>query len=128
MNLALWIVAGLLAFQFLAGGGAKLFIPRDKFASMFANWKYAEDFTPGAIKALGMVEALGAVGLILPAMLNIAPVLVPVAASCLALYMSGAMATRLRRREYGVMAGDLVELAVCAFVAWGRFGPESFTR
>lgn len=128
MNLALWIVAGLLAFNNLLGAGTKLLIPKDKFASLFSNWKYAEDFTPGNIKALGVVEALGAVGLILPAVLNIAPILVPIAASGLALYMAGAMATRLRRREYAVMMGDFAVLALCVFVAWGRFGPESFSR
>jgi len=128
MNLALWIVAGLLAAQNLVGAGAKWFIPKDKFAGMFSNWKYAEEFTPGNLKALGVLEALGAVGLILPAVLGIAPILVPIAASGMALYMSGAMATRLRRGEYAVMVGDLVVLALCVFVAWGRFGPESFTR
>lgn len=126
MNLALWIVAGLLAFNNLLGAAAKLFIPKDRFASLFSNWKYAEDFTPGNIKALGVVEALGAVGLILPAVLNIAPILVPIAASGLALYMSGAMATRLRRCEYAALLGDLVFLGLCVFVAWGRFGPERF--
>ena len=128
MNLALWIVAGLLAAQNFAGAGAKLFIPKDKFASMFSNWKWAEEFTPGTFKLIGVVEALGAVGLILPAVLGIAPILVPIAASGMALYMSGAATTRLRRREYPAMAGDVVVLALFAFVAWGRFGPESFTR
>jgi len=128
LNLALWIVAGLLAFSYAGGAMAKLFMPKDKFASRFSNWKYAEDFSPGQIKALGVVEALGAVGLILPAMLDIAPIVVPIAASGLALYMSGAMATRLRRREYALIVGDLAVLALCTFVAWGRFGPESFTR
>ena len=128
MNLALWIVAGLLAAQNFVGAGAKLFIPKDKFARMFSNWEWAEDFTPGTFKFIGVVEALGAVGLILPAVLGIAPILVPIAASGMALYMSGAATTRLRRGEYPAMAGDLVVLALCAFVAWGRFGPESFTQ
>lgn len=128
MNLALWIVTGLLAVQSFAGAGAKLFIPKDKFASMFANWKWAEDFTPGTFKFIGVVEALGAVGLVLPGLLGIAPILVPIAASGMALYMSGAATTRLRRGEFLVMLGDVVVLALCVFVAWGRFGPEPLTR
>ncbi|WP_394831219.1 DoxX family protein [Pendulispora rubella] len=128
MNLALWIVAGLLAAAYFIGGGVKMFMSKDKFASMTSNSQWAEEFTSGAFKALGVVEALGAVGLVLPAVLGIAPILVPIAASALALYMSGAMATRLRRGEYAVMMGDFVFLALCAFVAWGRFGPEPFTR
>ncbi|WXA94331.1 DoxX family protein [Pendulispora brunnea] len=81
---------------------------KDKFASMTRNSEWAEEFTPGDFKALGVFEALG---LILPAVLGIAPILVPIAASDLTLYMAGAMATRLRRGEYAVMMGDFVFLA-----------------
>jgi hypothetical protein len=35
---------------------------------------------------------------------------------------------RLRRGERATIIGDLVYLAMAAFVAWGRFGPGSFTR
>ena len=66
-------------------------------------------------------------GLVLPAALDIAPVLVPLAAVGLVLLMVGAVITRLRRREPTSMVADLVYLALAAFVAWGRFGPESFT-
>jgi hypothetical protein len=67
------------------------------------------------------------VGLILPAALDIAPVLVPLAATGAALLMVGAVIVRLRRGEGRDVAGNVVLLAVAAFVAWGRFGPESFT-
>jgi hypothetical protein len=73
-----------------------------------------------------VVEALGGVGMVLPAMLGIAPVLVPIAASGMALYMAGAATTRMRRGEWGAFFGDLVFLGLCVFVAWGRFGPASF--
>jgi len=43
------------------------------------------DFSAGFVKALGAVEILGAVGPILPALLDITPVLVPLAAVGLAL-------------------------------------------
>jgi len=97
MNLALWIVAGLLAAAYFVGGWVKMIMPRDKFASLSSNSKWAEEFTPGTFKVIGVVEALGAVGLILPAVFDIAPILVPIAASGLALYMSGAATTWLRR-------------------------------
>jgi hypothetical protein len=126
MNLALWIVAGLLGTAFLAGGAVKMFVPRDRFASMGASAEWAREFTPGTFKGIGVLEALGGVGMVLPAVLGIAPVLVPVAASGMALYMSGAATTRMRRAEWGAFLGDLVFLALCVFVAWGRFGPASF--
>ena len=66
-------------------------------------------------------------GLILPAALDIAPVLVPLAAVGVVLLMVGAMITHLRRHEVKVIAVNLAYLALAGLVAWGRFGPESFT-
>lgn len=127
MNLALWIVAGLLAVAYLAGGGFKLLVPKDKIAGTTASSKWAEDFGPGTVKAIGAFEVLAAFGLILPAMLDIAPGLVPLAALGLAIIMVGAAITRIRRYEIKFMMVDLGYLALASFVAWGRLGPESFT-
>jgi hypothetical protein len=126
MNLTLWIIAGLLAVVFLAGGGGKLILPKETLAA-FPAGGWVEDFSAGSVKAIGALEVLAAVGLVLPAALDIAPVLVPLAAVGLVLLMAGAMITRLRRHETKVMVGDLAYLALAGFVAWGRFGPESFT-
>src|SRR6266536_3941798 len=125
LNLALWIVAGLLAVVFLLSS-AKLFIPKEKIAGMGTATRWVEDFSPGALKALGALELLAAAGLILPAALNIAPVLVPLAATGAVLLFVGAVIMRLRRGERATIVFDLVYLAMAAFVAWGRFGPESF--
>jgi hypothetical protein len=127
MNLALWIIAGLLATIFLLSGVGKLFIPKEKMVGMLAAARWADDFSPGAIKAIGALELLAAAGLILPAALDIAPVLVPLAATGVALLFIGAVTMRLRRGERGTIVPDLVYLAMAVFVAWGRFGPESFT-
>jgi hypothetical protein len=126
LNLALWIVAGLLAVIFLVSS-AKLVVPKEKLASAGATARWVEDFSPGALKAIGALELLAAVGLILPAALDIAPVLVPLAATGGVLLFVGAAITRLRRGERATVVVDLVYLAMAAFVAWGRFGPESFT-
>jgi hypothetical protein len=67
------------------------------------------------------------VGLILPAALDIAPILVPVAATGAVLLFVGAVVMRLRRGEMATIMFDLVYLAMAALVAWGRFGPEPFT-
>jgi uncharacterized membrane protein YphA (DoxX/SURF4 family) len=126
MNMALWIVAGALAVAYLASGGGKLILPKKRIADFGASARWVEDFTPGSVKAIGALEVLGAVGLILPAALDIAPGLVPVAALGLVLIMTGAVITRIRRREFTFMLADLAYLVLAAFVAWGRFGPESF--
>ncbi len=125
MNTALWIVAGVLAPVFLLAGFNKVFIPREKLAKA-PGGGWALDFSAGFVKALGAVEILGAIGLILPALLDIAPVLVPLAALGLGLIMTGAAIVESRRQEFKHVLLDLTYLALAAFVAWGRFGPESF--
>jgi hypothetical protein len=52
MNLALWIVAGLLAVVFLVASAGKLFVPKEKMAGMSASSRWVEDFSPGALKAI----------------------------------------------------------------------------
>jgi hypothetical protein len=126
LNGALWIAAGLLAVVLLLSS-AKLFVPKEKMAAMGAATRWVEDFSPGALKAIGALELLAAVGLILPAALDIAPILVALAATGAVLLFVGAVIMRLRRGERATIVPDLVYLALAAFVAWGRFGPESFT-
>jgi hypothetical protein len=125
MNIALWIVAGLLAVGSFAGGGMKVILPKDKLAA--SGWGWVEDFSAGTVRAIGTVEVLAAAGLILPAVLDIAPVLVPVAAVGLALLLVGATVTHLRRHEAKLMVVPLSLLALSVFVALGRFGPQPFT-
>src|ERR687893_1435908 len=126
MNLSLWIVAGLLAVVYLLSGAGKLVVPKEKLATApGAGW--VEDFSAGSVKAIGVLEVLAAVGLVLPALLDIAPVLVPLAALGLVLIMGGAVITRLRRHEPKAMVADLAYLALAGFVALGRvFRPGAF--
>jgi hypothetical protein len=120
MNVILWIVAGFLAAAFLVAGTTKLFISRQKLAKA-PGGGWVLDFSPGFVKALGAVEILGAVGLILPALLDIVPILVPLAAVGLAVIMAGATSVTYRRHEFKHMLGNLTYLALAVFVAWGRF-------
>ncbi|MFG3300386.1 DoxX family protein [Micromonospora chersina] len=126
VNLALWLVTGLLA-AVLLGSTSKMFVPREKIASVGHAAEWVLDFSPGALRAIGALEILAAAGLILPAVLDVAPVLVPVTATCVALLFAGAATMRLRRGERVTIVPDLVYLALAVFVAWGRFGPEAFT-
>jgi hypothetical protein len=125
LNVALWIVAGLLAVELLFSS-AKIVVPKEKLASAGAPTRWVEDFSQRALRSIGVLELLAAVGLILPAALGIAPVLVPLAASGAVLLFVGAAITRLRRGERATILIDLTNLAMAAFVALGRFGPASF--
>ncbi|MFD0273102.1 DoxX family protein [Kitasatospora sp. NPDC127111] len=126
MNLALWIVAGLLAVVYLLGGVFKVVTPKERIAAAGASGRWVDDFSAGGVKAIGAVEVLAAVGLILPAVLDIAPVLVPLAALGLVMLMLGAAVTRFRRNELKLVAVDLFYVLLAALVAWGRLGPEPF--
>ncbi|HEV3363843.1 MAG TPA: DoxX family protein, partial [Acidimicrobiia bacterium] len=83
MNAFLWTVAGLLAVVFLAAGSVKLTQPKAKLAETGQGW--VEDFSGPAVKGIGLLEVLAAIGLIVPAALDIAPVFVPLAAAGLGL-------------------------------------------
>lgn len=126
MNLTLWIFAGVLGTAYAAGGALKLTLGRDGFVRKIPNGAWAAEFAPGTFLGIGVVEALGGLGILLPGALDIAPVLVPVAASGMALYMAGAATNWLRRGEVVPFLGDLGFLAACLFIAWGRFGLEPF--
>lgn len=126
MNLALWIVAGFMAVVFATGGISKLIIPKEKIAQL-AGGRWVDGVSSGFVKATGVLDLLAAAGLILPAALGVAPVLVPVAAIGVVLLMIGAGIVRLRYGSRTAILGDAVYLILAAFVAWGRIGPESFS-
>jgi hypothetical protein len=125
VNTVLWIVAGLLAVVFLAGGVTKLTRSREQLAG--SGFGFVEDLGDGTVRTIGALELLAAVGLTVPAAVDVVPVLVPVTAVGVVLLMVGAVITHLRRREAQVVAVPLLLLALAVIVAWGRFGPESFT-
>ncbi|MEV5965280.1 DoxX family protein [Kribbella sp. NPDC051952] len=124
MNIFLWIVAGVLAAFFLAAGITKLSQSKEKLQA--GQMKWVEDFSAGTVKFIGAVELLGAIGLILPAALDIAPILVPLAATGLAVIMIGAIVTHGRRKEFPPVAINVVILILALLVAIFRFGPNSF--
>ncbi len=120
MNAAIWIAQGILAAVFLAAGLLKLTQPREVLQQ---KTPYVEDFTDGQVKAVGTVEVLGAIGVVMPAALGVAPILTPIAACGLALIMVFAAATLIRRGEYAHVALNVIIFALAVFVAIERFGP-----
>ena len=124
MNIVLWIIASLLALAFLGAGLTKLTQPKEKLGERMTWTRHT---SAGAVKAIGALEVLAAIGLILPAALGIAPILVPLAATGLVLVMVGAAITHARLKEPQGIVTAFVLLALAAIVAWGRFGPYHFT-
>jgi uncharacterized membrane protein YphA (DoxX/SURF4 family) len=123
METALWIMQGLLAAIFLVTGITKLTQPRLKMAAGPMRW--AADVTDTQFRAIGLVEVVGSIGLILPAALGTASFLTPLAAVGLVLTMVGAIRTHVRYAETNRLAVPLVVLALALFVAVGGFGTYS---
>jgi uncharacterized membrane protein YphA (DoxX/SURF4 family) len=116
MNIALWIVQGLLAALFLFAGGMKLLMPLDEMMKQMpiALPEWFVLFT-------GVVELLGAIGVILPWLLRIRPGLTPLAAAGLVIVMIGATAYTLAAGQVGSALMPFVVGILAAFVAYGRW-------
>ncbi len=119
MNITLWIVQGLAAAILLMAGSMKLMRTKKQLADQMG---WVEDFTQGQIRGIGILEVLGALGLVLPWLTGILPILTPLAAASLGIIQVSAFFTHLRRNEIipmGIM--NLMLIAMLAFAAIGRF-------
>ena len=114
MTYALWIVQALLALLFLFAGVAKHFMPIEEMTKDIQM--------PGAfLRFIGVVEILGALGLILPSLLRIRPGLTPLAAAGLVIIMIGATVVSLMIGTVVMALMPLVVGLLAAFVAYGRW-------
>lgn len=120
MDTAITVVQVFIGFLMTVGGLAKLVVPYAKYSNIPAV-AWSKEFKPRHIKLLGILEVCGGVGLLVPILFQSLTMLIPLAAVGIALYMSGAIATHLRRSEYPHMVGILMVFLVPAlFVAYGR--------
>jgi uncharacterized membrane protein YphA (DoxX/SURF4 family) len=120
VNIALWVVQVLLALVYLAAGGMKVVRPRaDLVASGRFDWM--KDTSDAGVKAVGAIEVLGALGLLLPELTGIAPILTPIAAVGLVVVQIGAIRVHLTRNERQPLPANAILLSLAAFVAVGRF-------
>jgi len=114
MSRALWIVQGLLAALFLFAGVMKLVLPLDQMTGTIP--------LPGAfLRFIGVVEVLGAVGLIFPSLLRIRPGLTPLAAGGLVIIMIGAVWITVAGGDVAPAMIPLLVGVLAAFVAYGRW-------
>ena len=119
MTYALWIVQGLLALLFLFAGGTKLILSLDVLMSMGSPNQIQ---LPGwFVRFIGVVEVLGALGLILPGLLRIRPGLTPLAAAGLVIIMIGATVLTLAGGDVAPALIPLVVGLLSVFVAYGRW-------
>jgi uncharacterized membrane protein YphA (DoxX/SURF4 family) len=118
MTYVLWFIQVLLALLFLFAGGTKLALPLDVLKSMGSPHQVQ---LPGLfIRFIGVVEVLGALGLVLPGLLRIKTWLTPLAAAGLVVVMVGAVAVTLASGDVATALAPLVVGLLAAFVAYGR--------
>jgi hypothetical protein len=115
MRIALWIVQSLLAFIFMAAGCMKLFA----FDKIAAQMPALAD-QHGLVTFIGACEVAGALGLILPGLTKIMPILMTWAAAGLATIMVLATGFHLMRGEYSHVPITVTIFALAAFVVYGR--------
>ncbi|GGN25659.1 DoxX family protein [Streptomyces fuscichromogenes] len=114
MSAAHWIVAGLLALFHLYAGGLKAVRSRERLRPMMA---WVDGMPMAAVRAIGGVEVLGAIGLVLPRLTGVAPWLVQVAAVGFAVLQVSAIGVHLRMGDRQVALNAL--LLLTAVVAGG---------
>jgi hypothetical protein len=117
MQTALWIFQVLLALAFLFSGGMKLLVP---YQTAVSKSDVLADYSPRDVKIIGLVEVLGAVGVILPSVTGILPWLAPLAAVGLMLTMFGAASANFRHGHYSHIILNVVLLALALAVVYGR--------
>ncbi len=122
MNIALWIVQGLLALLFLMAGLMKVSKSKEELKKRGGKqMSWVDDVSDSTIRLIGILELMAGIGLILPQLTGILPWLTPLAAVGLVLTMIGAMIVNVRNNNRLVIIENIVLLLLAAFVAYGRF-------
>ena len=124
MLIAYWITASLLAFVYLFSGGMKVVRPKAKLVESGQGW--ATDVHPALVKLVGLLEVLGALGVILPGLVQQATVLAPLAALGLVLVQAVAIGVHWKRGEAKSLPVNIVLLLLALVVAW--LGAIDFTQ
>ncbi len=117
MNTFLWILQILLALVFLLTSIRK-FIRSDAEMRVIP---WAKGMEPWMVRGVGILELLGAVGVILPTLTGILPWVAALAAIGLCLTMIGAMVANYRVALYRPIVVNMVLLILAVIVVYGRW-------
>jgi DoxX-like protein len=115
VEIAYWIVAALLAVFYLYAGGRKVAQSKEQLQPMMG---WVDRVPMPLVRAIGVLEVLGAAGLILPPLTGIAPGLAIAAAIGLVLIQIGGIAVHLSRGEARVIGLNIGLLVAAGAAAW----------
>jgi uncharacterized membrane protein YphA (DoxX/SURF4 family) len=118
MNIVLWILQVLLALLFLFAGGTKLVLSTETLTQMGSPNQIV--MPVWFIRFIGVVEVLGALGLILPGVFKTRQNLTTLAAVGLAIVMVGAVVLTIMGDGVFMAITPFVTLLLLLFVTYGR--------
>ena len=121
MFILLWLLQSLLAAELLVTGYLKVFIPIEALSERWAWLDLVIHFPGVLVRVIGLIELLGAVGLIVPALLGILPWLTPWAAFWICVLMVSAIIFNISRQKYEELFINVVNHAIAALIAYGRW-------
>lgn len=114
--IAYWIVSGILALAYLFVGATKLVRSRAQLEAGGMQW--VRGVNPAVVKLVGLIEVLGAVGLILPPLLAVAVFLAPLAAIGLVLVQAVAIGVHMQMRDTKSLPINISLLLLAFVAAW----------
>jgi hypothetical protein len=115
VEIAYWIVAGLLGAFYLYAGGKKVGQSKEQLAPMMS---WVDTIPMRLVRVIGTVEILGAAGLVLPPLTGIAPFLAVAAAAGFVVLQVLATGLHLSRGEVKDTGLNVTLIAVAAVVVW----------
>ncbi|MDX1906213.1 MAG: DoxX family protein [Bacteroidia bacterium] len=118
LNITLWVLQVLLGAMFLMAGITKATQP---IAQLDAMLPWADEVPEALVRFIGLSEILGGLGLVLPMLLKVRPVLTPLAAAGLALIMVLAAIFHFSRGEMSGIGVNIVMMLLLALIAWSRY-------
>ncbi len=117
LNIALWATQALLGLGFLMAGVTKSTQP---IAELAKSAPYIMEFPGVLVRFIGISEFLGGLGLLLPSILRIRPLLTPLAAIGLMIIMVLATIFHAVKQEFTVLPIPIIMGALAFFIYWGR--------
>lgn len=118
MNITLYVIQGLLACIFLMAGIMKITKNKETLREKLGDW--TDNYTENNLKLIGLLEILGAIGIVLPIFISAIAILVPIAAIGLSMIMIGALILHLKRKEKDKVIVNLILLFLALFIVVGR--------
>ena len=117
LHIILWVAQVILAGMFIMAGMMKSTQP---IVDLSKSVPWTANVPVTLVRFIGVSELLGGIGLLLPSLLRIKPILTPIAAIGILLIMVFAMVYHIVNGETNVIGINIAFGLVAAFIAWGR--------